>query len=162
MIQALQITPEVLTSNTDNINFDTVDIRTRTANCCGWLQYMPGGSDFTIIGGGRFLITFNANVTSASTGQIALALKSSTGTDVEGTEVDTQVTTANTYRNVAFSKIIEICPRVNTTIAVGSLSAVGGVTPAVATQIPTIKPVFFLPPFFTAAFVSSGMSLPHS
>ena len=139
MIQALQITPEILTSNTDNINFDTVDLRSRTANCCGWLQYMPGGSDFTIIGGGTFLISFNANVTSDTTGQIALALKTSTGTDVEGTEVDTQVTTANTYRNVAFTKMIKVCPRVNTTIAVGSLSAIGGVSPAVATQIPTIK-----------------------
>ena len=53
MIQALQITPEVLTSNIDNINFDTVDVRSRSANCCGWLQYTPGGSDFTIIGGGQ-------------------------------------------------------------------------------------------------------------
>lgn len=139
MIQALEITPEVLTSNTDNINFSTVDVRGRNANCCGWLQYTPGGSDFTIIGGGLFEVTFNANVTSATTGQVAIALKSATGTDVEGTEVDTQVTTANTYRNVAFSKIIRVCPRVNTTIAVGSLPAIGGVTPAVATQIPTIK-----------------------
>lgn len=139
MIQAVQITPEALTSNTDNINFDTVDLRSNSANCCGWLQYMPGGSEFTIIGGGTFEITFNANVTSATAGQVALALKTSTGTDIEGTEVDTQVTTANTYRNVAFSKIIRVCPRVNTTIAVGSLPAVGGVTPAVVTQIPTVK-----------------------
>lgn len=139
MIQAIQVTPEILTSNTDNINFDIVDLRSRTANCCGWLQYMPGGSDFTIIGGGTFKVSFNANVTSATVGQVALALKTSTGSDVEGTEVDTQVTTANTYRNVAFTKLIRICPRVNTTISVGSLPAIGGVTPAVATQIPTVK-----------------------
>lgn len=139
MIQALQITPEVLTSNTDNINFDTIDLRSRNANCCGWLQYMNGGSDFTIIGGGTFEVSFNANVTSTTTGQVALALKTSTGSDIEGTEVDTQITTANSYRNVAFTKIIKVCPRVNTTISVGSLSAIGGVTPAVTTQIPTIK-----------------------
>ena len=90
MIQALQITPEILTSNTDNINFDIVDLRSRTANCCGWLQYMNGGSDFTIIGGGTFKISFNANVTSATAGQVALALKSATGTDVEGTEMDAE------------------------------------------------------------------------
>ena len=139
MIQALQITPEILTSNTDNINFDTIDVRSRSANCCGWLQYMPGGSEFVLIGGGTFRVTFNANVTSATTGQVALALKSGTGTDVEGTEVDTQITTANSYRSVSFSKIIKVCPRVNTTIAIGSLPAIGGVTPAVVTQIPTIK-----------------------
>lgn len=139
MIQALQITPEILTSNTDNINFSTVDVRGRNANCCGWLQFTPGGSDFTLIGGGLFEVSFNANVTSATTGQVAIALKSSSGSDVEGTEVDTQVTTANTYRNVAFTKLIRVCPRVNTTISVGSLPAIGGISPIVATQIPTIK-----------------------
>lgn len=139
MIQALQITPEILTSNTDNINFDTVDLRSRSATCCGWLQYMPGGSDFTIIGGGRFEIFFNANVTSATAGQVALALKTSTGSDVEGTEMDAEITTVGVYSNVSFSKVIEVCPRVNTTISIGSLPAIGGVTPAVVTQIPTIK-----------------------
>lgn len=139
MIQALQITPEILTSNTDNINFDIVDLRSRTANCCGWLQYMNGGSDFTIIGGGTFKISFNANVTSATAGQVALALKSATGTDVEGTEMDAEITTPDVYTNISFTKIIRLCPRVNTTLAIGSIPAIGSVTPAVVTQIPTIK-----------------------
>ena len=139
MIQALQTTPEILTSNTDNINFDTVDLRGRSANCCGWLQYMPGGSDFTIIGGGLFEITFNANVTSDTAGSVAIALKTATGTDVEGTESDVVIATAGEYTNVSFTKLLKICPRVNTTIAVGSISAIGGVTPAVTTEIPTIK-----------------------
>jgi hypothetical protein len=139
MIQALQITPEILTSNIDNINFDTVDVRSRSANCCGWLQYMNGGSEFTIIGGGTFQVTFNANVTSETAGQVALALKTGTGTDVEGTEVDVDVATAGVYTNVSFTKLIKVCPRVNTTIAVGSLPAIGGVTPVVETEIPTIK-----------------------
>jgi len=118
MIQTMQILPQILTSNTDNINFTTTDVRTRSATCCGWLQYMNGGSDFTLIGGGRFKISFNANVTSETAGSLALALKSSLGSDVEGTEV---------------------CPRVNTTIAIGSIPAIGGVTPIVETEIPTIK-----------------------
>ena len=99
MIQTLQITPEVLTSNTDNINFDTIDVRSRSANCCGWLQYMPGGSDFTIIGGGTFKVSFNANVTSDTAGTVALALKSATGTDIEGTEMDATIATAGEYTN---------------------------------------------------------------
>lgn len=139
MIQALQITPEILTSNTDNINFDKVDLQTRSANCCGWLQYMNGGSEFTIIGGGTFRVTFNANVTSDTTGQVALALKTGTGTDVEGTEMDAVIGTAGEYTNISFSKLIRVCPRVNTTIAIGSLPAIGGVTPVVETEIPTIK-----------------------
>ena len=139
MIQTLQILPQVLTSNTDNINFTTIDVRSRSANCCGWLQYMNGGSDFTIIGGGRFKISFNANVTSETAGALALALKSSLGSDVEGTEMDVVVATAGDYSNISFNKIIEVCPRVNTTFAVGSIPAIGGVTPAVETEIPTIK-----------------------
>lgn len=138
MIQALQITPEILTSNTDNINFDTVDVRTRSANCCGWLQYMPGGSDFTLIGGGVFKISFNANVTSTVAGNVALALKSATGTDVEGTEMDATITTAGDYTNISFNKIIRVCPRVNTIVAVGSISAIGGI-PTETTEVPTIK-----------------------
>ncbi len=139
MIQALQITPETLTSNIDNLNFDLIDVRTNSATCCGWLQYMKGGSDFTIIGGGRFEVSFNANVTSDTAGIVAMALKTATGTDVEGTEMDAEITTAGTYTNISFTKVLEICPRVNTTIAIGSLPSVGGVTPAVVTEIPTIK-----------------------
>ena len=144
MIQAVQITPEVLTSNTDSINFDNIDVRSRTANCCGWLQYMPGGSDFTLIGGGTFEINFNANITSDTAGQVALALKSSLGSDIEGTEMDADITTPGVYTNISFTKIIRVCPRVNTTISVGSLPAIGGITPAVATEIPTIKDANFI------------------
>ena len=139
MIQTIQILPEVLTSNIDNINFSTVDIRTRSATCEGWLQYMNGGSDFTLIGGGRFKVSFNANVTSEEAGSIALALKSSLGSDVEGTEMDVVIATPGDYTNISFTKVLEVCPRVNTTLAIGSLSAIGGVTPIVETVIPTIK-----------------------
>lgn len=142
MIQTIQVVPEILTSNTDNINFDTVDLRTNSANCCGWLQYMPGGSDFTIIGGGTFLVGFNANVTSDTAGIVALALKSATGTDVEGTEMDAEITTAGNYVNISFTKLLRVCPRVNTTIAVGSLpSTITGTTTLTntPTKIPVVK-----------------------
>lgn len=144
MIQTLQILPEVLTSNTDNINFSTIDLRSNSANCCGWLQYQNGGSEFTILGGGTFIVYFNANVTSDTAGQVALALKTGTGTDLEGTEVDVDVATAGVYTNVSFTKLLRLCPRINTTIAVGSLPAIGGVTPAVETEIPTIKDANFI------------------
>ncbi len=139
MIQTIQILPQVLTTNTDDINFSTIDVRSRSANCCGWLQYMPGGSNFVIIGGGRFKISFNANVTSDTAGALALALKSSLGSDVEGTEMDTVIDAAGDYQNISFNKVIEVCPRVNVALAIGSLAAIGGVTPTVETEIPTIK-----------------------
>ena len=144
MIEALQILPQTLTSNTDNLNFTTIDLRSRTANCCGWLQYMEGGSDFTLIGGGTFRVSFNANVSSETAGQVALALKSSLGSDVEGTEMDAVIATANEYTNVSFTKLLRVCPRVNTTIAIGSLASIGGITPPVATQTPIIKDANFI------------------
>ena len=143
MIQAIQITPEVLTSNTDNLNFDTVDLRSRSANCCGWLQYMSGGSDFTIIGGGTFRISFNANITSTTAGNVAIALKTATGTDLEGTEMDVPIATAGDYTNISFTKIIRVCPRVNTVVAIGSLPTIGGI-PTETTEVPTIKDANFI------------------
>ena len=103
---------------------------------------MPGGSDFTIIGGGTFRVTFNANVTSDTAGIVALAIKTATGTDIEGTEMDAEITTAGNYVNVSTSKLLKICPRVNTVIAIGSLPAIitGTTTPTnVETEIPVVK-----------------------
>ena len=143
MIQALQIQPQILTSNTDDINFTTIDVRSRSASCSGWLQYSNGSNNFTIIGGGVYKLSFSANVTSATAGQVALAVKTN-GNDIEGTEVDVDVATEDTYTNVAFTKILSLCPRTNTTISVGSLATIGGVTPAVTTQVPTIKDANFI------------------
>lgn len=139
MIQTIQILPQVLTSNIDNINFNTIDVRTNSATCCGWLQYNEGSSNFTIIGGGLFEISFNANVTSEVAGPLALALKSSVGDDVEGTEMDTVIGDEGEYENISFTKLIRLCPRVTSTFAIGSLPSVGGVTPIVETEVPTIK-----------------------
>ena len=138
MIQAYLREPQVLSSNTDNINFDFVDVRSRSADCCGWLQYIPGTSDFTILGGGTFEISFNCNV-SSPVGQGALAIKTATGTDLEGTEMDFNTTTEGVYNNVSCTKLVRICPRINTTIAVGSIPALGGLTPTTETEIPTVK-----------------------
>ena len=145
MIQTLQITPEILTSNTDNINFDITDLRGRNANCCGWLQYNQGQSDFTILGGGLFEISFNANVTSETAGIVALALKGIS--DIEGTEMDAEITTPGNYVNISFTKLLRICPRINQVIAVGSLPATTtGTTTLVntPTEIPVVKDANFI------------------
>jgi hypothetical protein len=108
---------------------------------------MPGGSDFTLIGGGTFEVSFNANVTSDTVGLVSLALKTATGTDVEGTEMVAEVTTPGNYINVSFNKIIRVCPRVNTVVAVGSLpSTITGTTTLTntETQIPVVKDANFI------------------
>ena len=143
VIQAVQEPEITLTSNTASLPFSIVDLRTRSAiNCVGWMNHNEGSALFSILDGGVYEVTFNANVTSATDGLVALALKTSTGTDVEGTEMDLEVITPGNYINVSFTKLIRLCPRVNTTIAIGSLPATitGTTTPvSTTTEIPVIK-----------------------
>ena len=143
MIQAVQDAQITLTSNSASLPFADTDLRTNSANCFnGWLNHNEGSAQFNIVAGGIYDISFNANVTSATAGNVAIALKTATGTDVEGTEMDAEVTTAGNYVNISFTKLLRICPRVNTTIAVGSLPATitGTTTPVnTTTEIPVIK-----------------------
>ena len=140
MIQSLTNEPLVLATNTSDITFANTDIRTRSANCNfpGWLQHSDGSAQFTILDGGLYKINFNANITSATTGVVALALKNN-GVVVPATEVDSSVATADEYQNISFTKTIRLCPRANSTITVGSIATISG--PGTATQVPTVKNV---------------------
>ena len=53
--------------------------------------------------------------------------------------MDFNTTTEGVYNSVSCTKLIRVCPRVNTTIAVGSIPALGGLTPTTETEIPTVK-----------------------
>lgn len=140
MIQSINEDVLVLASNTSDINFANTDIRTRSANCTfpGWLQHSEGTAQFTILDGGLYKITFNANVTSATTGIVALALKNN-GVVVQATEVDSNVATAGDYQNVSFTKTIRLCPRANAVLTIGSIPAQSGTGDT--TQVPTVKNV---------------------
>lgn len=71
VIQAVQEPQTALTSNTASIPFTIVDLRTSSAvNCRGWMNHNEGSALFSIIEGGIYEITFNANVTSATAGQV--------------------------------------------------------------------------------------------
>lgn len=116
MIESILEAITALASNIASIIFPTDSIRTRSANCCGWLQHNEGSPIYKILEGGLYEVSFNANVTSA---------------------------TAGTYYNVSFDKLLKICCRGDATITVGSVSSVltGAATPgtATATQIPVIQ-----------------------
>lgn len=134
MINSVQDTALVLVSNTSNIPFSTDVVRTRSANCCGWLNHATGSTQYQITEPGIYEIQFNTNVTSTATGVVALGIKSN-GELLSGTEMDYTVATASAYGNVSANRLIRVCGNGSTTITVGSL-AVSGVT---TTQIPTIK-----------------------
>ena len=75
VIQAIQEREIALTSNTASLPFEQVDLRTRCAiNCQGFMNHNEGSALFSILEGGTYEVTFNANVTSAEAGDVALAL----------------------------------------------------------------------------------------
>lgn len=142
MIQSFLEPITTLTSNTSPIAFENDDIRTRSANCCGWLQHMEGQPNYKILKGGLYEVSFNANVSSATAGTVAFGLYED-GILVQGTTVIVEVATAGDFYNVSFNKLIEICCRGDATLTVASVPTVltGATLPATPTdtEIPIIQ-----------------------
>lgn len=134
MINSVQETALTLVSNTANIPFASDVVRTRSANCCGWLNHSAGSTQYQITEPGIYEVMFNTNVTSATAGITGLGIKAN-GELLSGTEMDYTVATANTYGNVSANRLIRICGNGSTTITVGSIPTVE----TTATQIPTVK-----------------------
>lgn len=138
MIQSTNEAEQTLASNTAAIKFADTDLRTGSANCFnGWLNHNEGTAQFTILSGGIYEITFNTNVTSATAGNVALAIFAD-GVQVNGTEMDTPVT-ADVFTNVSVTKKIRVCNRGNATITVQSVPTITSDDTTTDTQIPTIK-----------------------
>lgn len=142
MIQSVLEPITTLTSNSATVPFANDDIRTRSANCCSWLQHSEGTPIYKIIAGGLYEISFNANITSSVAGTVALGLYQD-GVLVPGTTVLATVTTAGDYVNVSFDKLIKICCNGDSTFTVASIPNVltGATTPGTATvtEVPVIQ-----------------------
>lgn len=139
MIQSVQEQELVLTTNTSPVTFADTDLRTNSANCFnGWLNHNEGSATFNILSGGIYDISFNANITSATAGVVALAIFAD-GVKLNGTEMDQVITTAGDYKNISVNKKIRVCGRGNVTITVASVPAVVYDETSTATQIPIIK-----------------------
>lgn len=134
MIQSVQELPIILTSNSATLAFQNDDVRSRKANCCGWLQHAEGSPIFKILDGGLYEVSFNANVTSATAGTVALGLYQD-GVLVQGTTVIAEIATAGDYVNVSFDKLIEVCCRADANLTIASVPSV--LTGATAPFTPT-------------------------
>lgn len=138
MIEAVQEQELVLASNTASITFDSVDLRTNSANCFnGWLNHNEGSALFNILGGGIYEISFNTNITSATSGNVALAIFVD-GTELEGSEMNVPVETG-IYSNVSAHKYIRVCNRGNASITIRSVPTITYDGTTTDTQIPIIK-----------------------
>ena len=144
MIQSVLEPITILTSNTSAVTFADDDIRTRRANCyCnGWLQHNEGSPIYKILEGGIYEVSFNADITSAAPGTLALGLFQD-GILIPGTTVIAEVATAGDYYNVSFDKLIKICCRGDATLTVASVPNVltGATLPGTptVTEIPVVQ-----------------------
>ena len=142
MIQSVNEMIQVLTSNSSTLSFINDDVRTRSANCCGFLQHDEGSPLYKILDGGIYKVSFNANVTSATAGTVALGLFQD-GILIPGTTVIAEVATAGDYYNVSFDKLVKICCRGDATLTIASVPSVltGATLPGTATvtEIPVIQ-----------------------
>ena len=142
MIESILEMITALANNVASIIFTNDDIRTRSADCCGWLRHRDGTPIFKILQGGLYEVSFNANVTSATAGTVALGLFQD-GVLVPGTTVIAEVVTPGDYYNVSFDKLLKLCCGEDASLSVGAVPSVftGAVAPgtAVETEIPVIQ-----------------------
>ena len=142
MIQSVLEQFTILPSNIASINFSDDDIRSRKANCCGWLQHNQGSPLYKILEGGLYQVSFNANISSATAGTVALGLYQD-GVLIPGTTVIAEITTPGDFFNVSFNKKIEVCCRGDANLTVASVpSVLTGVTAPgtpTDTEIPIIQ-----------------------
>lgn len=142
MIQSVLEPITTLTSNSATVAFANDDVRTRSANCCGWLQHSEGSPIYKILCGGLYKVSFNANVTSSVAGTVALGLYQD-GVLVPGTTVLATITTTGDYQNVSFDKLIKVCCNGNATLTVAAVPSVltGDATPGTTTvtEVPVVQ-----------------------
>ena len=142
MIQSVQELPIILTSNSSALSLSNDDVRSRRANCCGWLQHAENTPIYKILDGGDYEVSFNANVSSATAGTVALGLYQD-GVLVQGTTVIAEIATAGDFYNVSFDKLLKVCCRADANLTVASVPNVltgttAPFTPTV-TEIPIIQ-----------------------
>lgn len=140
MIESILDQFTILTSNTSNVIFDEDDVRSRRATCCGWLQHNEGSPLYKILEGGLYEVSFNANVSSATAGPVALGLFQD-GVLVPGTTVIATITTAGDFFNVSFDKLIKVCCRGDANLSVASIPSVLTGTTAPGTPTDTETPI---------------------
>lgn len=144
MIESVITTPLTLTANNSNVTFSIDDLRTRNANCCGWLQHTQGSPLYKILEGGIYEIDLSATLTSATAGIVALGLYQD-GILMPST-ISAETVTAGGLANISFNKKIRVCCKANTTLTIASVPSVNagatGTTPT-DTQIPIITNAIF-------------------
>ena len=144
MIESVITTPLTLTANNSVVTFSVDDLRTKGAQCYGWLQHTQGSPLYKILEGGIYEIDLSATLTSATAGIVALGLYQD-GILIPST-ISAETVTAGGLANISFNKKIRVCCKADTTLTIASVPSVNagatGTTPT-DTQIPIITNAIF-------------------
>ena len=140
MIQSILEQFTILPSNTATVTFDEDDLKTRKANCCGWLQHNEGSPIYKILEGGLYEVSFNANVSSATAGTVAIGLYQD-GVLLPGTTSIATIATPGDFFNISFDKLIKVCCRGDANLTVASVPTVLTGTALPGTPTDTVEPI---------------------
>lgn len=127
MINSTGVIAQTVTTQA-TILFPTDRVRSRRGDACngGWLVHDAGSGQFTLVNNGCgcdvFEIQFNANLTSATVGPLALVIQAN-GEAIGGTEMDYTPAAANTYESVSASTLVKVAQGASVTITVKNISA---------------------------------------
>ena len=141
MIQSFINTVTTLASNSAPVVFQRDCIRTNS--CQGyrsWLCHNEGSANYDIVECGQYKINFNATVSSATAGVVAIALYNN-GEMIPGTLRAVTLTATGDLKDIAVTKEIRVCCKGNANISVRSVASVPTPTAPetpIATQIPII------------------------
>lgn len=124
MIESINTIEQTVIPN-NNVLFNADVVRTRSANCCGWLTRSNGSGLYQITKPGLYRIDFSANITSAAAGPVSFAIKNN-GEILGGSQM-IFTATANATQNVSTFRYIRVCCGGSATISVGNVGA-GSVT----------------------------------
>ena len=140
MIQSILTDYTILPSNSSAIAFPIDDVRTRKATCFGWLQHNEGSPNYKILNGGIYEVSFNASISAAVAGPVAVGLFQD-GVLVPGTTSIVTITTPGDFFE-------EVCCRENSNLSVQAVpSVLTGVT-APGTPTTTEPPIIQNANFF--------------
>ena len=139
MIQSFLNTLTPLVSNTSSVVFDEDCIRTRSCQGNGWLCHNRGSANYDIVCGGLYEIDFNATVSSATAGVVALGLFNN-GELIPGTLMGETLATADDYANIGINKKIKVCCNGDSNISVRAIPTVSTPTDP-TTSIDTVLPI---------------------
>lgn len=120
MINSVSLSPQNVAAG-NNVLFAADRVRTHACRCnCGWLEHDTGSGLYTLTKAGVYRVDVSANVSLAAAGEVALAIQSN-GETVGGTQMQTDIATADVYQVIGNFTFVEVACGSSKTISVENI-----------------------------------------